>query len=192
MAAIVWDKTGEHFYETGVDHGVLYLYHDADTTNNITAGFGDGVAWNGLTAVNESPSGAEATPLYADNIKYLNLMSAEEYGCTIEAYTYPEEFEIVGERPVAVAHRVAVLAHDERAGLGGVFLRRGRRLTMFSKILIANRGVKSPLNEFPLRIRQRRTCRPDELWRMNLQSLFNDKLRKLRYRAHIPLEHCRL
>ena len=93
MAAIVWDKTGEHLYETGVDHGVLYLYHDADTTNNITAGFGDGVAWNGLTAVNESPSGAEATPLYADNIKYLNLMSAEEYACSIEAYTYPDEFE---------------------------------------------------------------------------------------------------
>ena len=93
MAKIVWDKTGEHIYETGVDHGVLYLYHDADTENNIKAGFGNGVAWNGLTAVNESPSGAEATPLYADNIKYLNLMSAEEYACSIEAYTYPDEFE---------------------------------------------------------------------------------------------------
>ena len=87
MSKIVWDRTGEHLYETGVDRGVLYLF---DKTNNE---FNNGVAWNGLTAVNESPSGAEASPLYADNIKYLNLMSAEEFAYTIEAYTYPDAFE---------------------------------------------------------------------------------------------------
>lgn len=86
MAKLVWDKTGERFYETGVKNGVLYVY---DTTQKK---YGPGVAWNGLTAVTESPSGAEATPLYADDIKYLNLLSAEEFGATIEAYTYPDEF----------------------------------------------------------------------------------------------------
>jgi len=82
---LVWDKTGEHFYETGVDHGVLYPIQ-ADGTYN------KGVAWNGLSSVTESPSGAEATAIWADNIKYLNLRSAEEFGATIEAYTYPEEY----------------------------------------------------------------------------------------------------
>ena len=82
---IEWDKTGERLYETGVDRGVLYPQATGGT-------YPLGVAWNGLTNVTESPSGAEATPLYADNIKYLNLMSAEEYGATIEAYTYPDEF----------------------------------------------------------------------------------------------------
>ena len=84
-AKLVWDATGERFYETGVDHGVLYPM-------GVGGAYTDGVAWNGLTAVTESPSGAEASPLYADNIKYLNLMSAEEFGATIEAYTYPDEF----------------------------------------------------------------------------------------------------
>ena len=84
MSKLVWDKTGERFYETGVKNGVLYI---------PKAGvYNKGVAWNGLTAVTESPSGAEATPLYADDIKYLNLLSAEEFGGTIEAYTYPDEF----------------------------------------------------------------------------------------------------
>lgn len=86
MAKLVWDKTGERFYETGVKNGVLYVY---DTAKK---GYGTGVAWNGLTAVTESPSGAEATALYADDIKYLNLLSTEEFGATIEAYTYPDEF----------------------------------------------------------------------------------------------------
>lgn len=86
MAKIEWDKVGERFYETGVDRGVLYPQADEGT------GYDNGVAWNGLTSVTESPSGAEATPQYADNIKYLNLISAEEFGATIEAYTYPEEF----------------------------------------------------------------------------------------------------
>ena len=84
MAKIVWDKTGERLYETGVDHAVLYKYESGAT--------GAGVAWNGLTAVTESPSGAEATALYADNIKYVTLRSVEEFGGTIEAYTYPDEF----------------------------------------------------------------------------------------------------
>lgn len=84
MAKLVWDKTGERFYETGVKQGVLYI-----PTNGV---YSKGVAWNGLTAVTESPSGAEATALYADDIKYLNLLSTEEFGATIEAYTYPDEF----------------------------------------------------------------------------------------------------
>ena len=84
MAKIEWDKTGERLYETGVKNGVLYVQEGGT--------YGKGVAWNGLTAVTESPSGAEATPLYADDIKYLNLLSTEEFGATIEAYTYPDEF----------------------------------------------------------------------------------------------------
>lgn len=85
MARLVWDKTGERFYETGVRQGVLYPMVDG--------AYPKGVAWNGLTAVTESPSGAESTALYADDIKYLNLRSTEEFGATIEAYTYPKEFE---------------------------------------------------------------------------------------------------
>lgn len=82
---IVWDKASERFYETGVKNVVLYTQ---------TAGvYNDGCAWNGVTAITESPSGAESTALYADDIKYLNLISNEEFGATIEAYTYPSEFE---------------------------------------------------------------------------------------------------
>lgn len=94
MAKLTWDNTGERYYETGVKNGVLYP---------TTAGaYTKGVAWNGLTAVTESPSGAEATPLYADDIKYLNLISNEEFGATIEAYTYPDEFaECDGSASVA-------------------------------------------------------------------------------------------
>ena len=84
MSKLVWDQTGERQYETGVSKGVLYPFAQNK--------YQTGVAWNGLTGVTESPSGAEATALYADNIKYLNLMSAEEFGATIEAYTYPDEF----------------------------------------------------------------------------------------------------
>lgn len=84
MTKLTWDASGKRFYETGVDRGVLYI-----PTNGV---YDFGVAWNGLTAVTESPSGAEATPQYADNIKYLNLLSAEEFGCTIEAFMYPDEF----------------------------------------------------------------------------------------------------
>ena len=85
MAKLVWDATGERKYETGVRNGVLYVMGEGGT-------YPKGVAWNGLTAVTESPSGAEATALYADDTKYLNLISAEEFGATIEAYMYPDEF----------------------------------------------------------------------------------------------------
>ena len=84
MFKIEWDKVGERLYETGVDRGVLYP--------QVSGAYPNGVAWSGLTNVTESPSGAEATPLYADNIKYLNLLSNEDFACTIEAYTYPDEF----------------------------------------------------------------------------------------------------
>ena len=85
MSRITWDNTSKRLYETGVKMGVLYpIQSDGAYTK--------GVAWNGLTAVTESPSGAEATALYADDIKYLNLMSNEEFSATIEAYTYPDEF----------------------------------------------------------------------------------------------------
>ena len=86
MAKLVWDESGKRLYETGVEKGVLYVQGENGEYQN-------GVAWNGLTAVTESPSGAEPTALYADDIKYLELFSAEEFGATIEAYTYPAEFE---------------------------------------------------------------------------------------------------
>lgn len=95
MSKLVWDQTGERYYETGVKMGVLYPQSASGT-------YPKGVAWNGLTAVTESPSGAEATALYADDIKYLNLYSAEEFSATIEAYTYPDEFaECDGSAEVA-------------------------------------------------------------------------------------------
>lgn len=86
MAELTWDEVGEKLYETGVDHGVLYL------PDPVTGAYDEGVSWNGLVSVTESPSGAEPTAQYADNIKYLNLISAEEFGATIEAFTYPDEF----------------------------------------------------------------------------------------------------
>lgn len=85
MTALVWDQSGQRFYETGVDRGVLYIPNAQGVYNN-------GVAWNGLVSVSETPSGAEANAQYADNIKYLNLFSAEEFGATLEAFTYPDEF----------------------------------------------------------------------------------------------------
>lgn len=91
---IEWDKIGERYYETGTDRGVLYVQENGT--------YPAGVPWNGLTAVTESPSGAEATALYADNIKYLNLMSNEDFGATIEAYMYPDEFmECDGSKQIA-------------------------------------------------------------------------------------------
>lgn len=109
MAAIVWDKTGERFYETGIDHGVLY---PVDEGGDYTTG----VPWNGLTGVTESPSGAEATALYADNMKYLSLMSVEEFGATVEAYTYPPEFkECDGSSSIA---KGVVIGQQERKAFG--------------------------------------------------------------------------
>lgn len=87
MAKLTWDQTGSKFYETGVKNGVLYV-------QDANGAYPAGVAWNGLISVTESPSGAEPTPLYADDTKYLNLISAEQFGATIEAYTYPDEFAV--------------------------------------------------------------------------------------------------
>ncbi len=94
MAQLVWDKVAEKIYETGTDHGVLFPQKADGTYDN-------GVAWNGLTAFTESPSGAEKTDLWADNIKYVSLRSAEDYGGTIECYTYPDEFKpCIGEEQI--------------------------------------------------------------------------------------------
>lgn len=105
--ALEWDKTGEHYYETGIEMGVLY-------PQNSLGAYPKGVAWNGLTSVTESPSGAEPTPIYADNIKYLNLYSVEEFGATVECYTYPDEFkaccgeaELVGGATLSQQRRTA-------------------------------------------------------------------------------------
>lgn len=96
MSKLVWDKAGEHFYETGVSKGVLYPYQTK------SADYSKGYAWNGLASVSESPSGAETTATYADNFKYLNLISAEDFGGTIEAYTCPDEFkDCDGSREIA-------------------------------------------------------------------------------------------
>lgn len=97
---LTWDQAGERLYETGVKKGVLYVQGTGGT-------YPTGVAWNGLTGVTESPSGAEASPIYADDTKYLNLMSAEEFGATVEAYTYPDEFaECDGSAELAVGVRI--------------------------------------------------------------------------------------
>jgi hypothetical protein len=87
MTKLVWDQVGDRVYETGVDHGVLFPMASDGS-------YETGVPWNGLSAVTEKPSGAEPSPIYADNIKYLNLMSAEEFNASIEAYTYPDEFAL--------------------------------------------------------------------------------------------------
>ena len=111
MARLVWDKTGEHLYETGVDHGVLYF-------PDQTGAYKNGVAWNGLISVSESPSGAEATGQYADNIKYLNLISAEEFSATIEAYTYPEEFEACNGNKELVDNTGVYVGQQSRSVFG--------------------------------------------------------------------------
>lgn len=113
MAKLVWDKAGEHYYETGVDHGVLY-------SRNVSGVYDDGYAWNGLTSVTESPSGAESSPQYADNGKYLNLISEEEFGATIEAFTYPDEFaQYNGEAELADG----VYAGQQKRGTFGLSYR---------------------------------------------------------------------
>ena len=113
MAKLVWDKAGEHYYETGVDHGVLY-------SRNMSGVYDNGYAWNGLTSVTESPSGAESSPQYADNGKYLNLISEEEFGATIEAYTYPDEFaQYNGEAELADG----VYAGQQKRGTFGLSYR---------------------------------------------------------------------
>ena len=89
MAKLVWDQVSEHLYETGDDHAVVYPY------NSTSKAYDSGVAWNGITGITESPSGADETALYADNIKYLSLRAAEEFGMTVTAYTYPDEFAVL-------------------------------------------------------------------------------------------------
>lgn len=113
MPVLEWDQTAERFYETGVDHGVLYI-PDEDGV------YDTGVAWNGLTTVTESPTGAEATPTYADNIKYLNLVSKEIFGATLEAYTYPAEF---AQFDGLVAPHPGVLVGQQHRGLFGLSYR---------------------------------------------------------------------
>lgn len=108
MAKIVWDESGKRYYETGVSKGVLYP--------QVAGAYPKGVAWNGLTGVTQSPSGAEANPLYADNIKYLNLVSVEEFGGTIEAFTYPDEFgPCNGEKELAPG---VTISQQERQEFG--------------------------------------------------------------------------
>lgn len=110
MINLKWDQTGEKFYETGTDRGVLY------PVDTATGNYGDGVAWNGLTGVDESPSGAEANKVYADNQVYLTLMSAEEFGGTVKAYTYPDEFKACnGEINLASG---VVIGQQNRKGFG--------------------------------------------------------------------------
>lgn len=97
---LLWDQIGERLFETGVDRGVVYPMENGAYTK--------GAAWNGLTNVNENPSGAEPTPLYADNIKYLNLISSEDFGASVESYTYPDEFsECIGETEIATGVKIS-------------------------------------------------------------------------------------
>lgn len=117
MALITWDDVATRLYETGVDHCVLYLY------DSLTSKYTNGVAWNGITAITESPSGAEPTALYADNIKYLNLFSAEEFACTIEAYTYPDAFEACDGMADIGGTATGVLAAQQSRALFGLCYR---------------------------------------------------------------------
>lgn len=112
---INWDAAGERLFETGVDRGVLYLY---DTTNRK---YSPGVAWNGLTGVTESPSGADATDFWADNIKYASLRAAETFGCTIEAYTYPDEFMECDGSKELVANSGVTIGQQARKTFGFCF-----------------------------------------------------------------------
>jgi hypothetical protein len=113
MAPLEWDQVGERLYETGVDRGVLYLPDESGV-------YDTGVVWNGLVTVTESPSGAEANAQYADNIKYLNLLSAEEFGATIEAFTYPDEF---AELDGSAAPAVGVAVGQQGRGIFGLSYR---------------------------------------------------------------------
>ena len=115
MAKIVWDATGERFYETGVSKGVLYVQKKDGTYEN-------GVAWNGLTSVSENPDGAEPNDLYADNIKYATLISAETFGATIEAYTYPEEFAVL-DGSVSYANAPGMYIGQQKRGKFGLCYR---------------------------------------------------------------------
>jgi len=114
MTALVWDDAGNRFYETGVENGVLYPMDGAGA-------YPLGVAWNGLISVTESPSGAEPTPIYADNLKYLTLVSAEEFACTIEAYTYPDEFALLDGSVEPGTATGVLLGQQPRGNFGLVY-----------------------------------------------------------------------
>ena len=114
MAALIWDKIGERYYETGIDHGVIYPYS--------TTGYGKGVAWSGLTGVQEKPTGADANELYADNIKYLEMRGAEKFEATVTAYTYPDEFAIL-DGSAELKAGSGVLVHQQTRGLFGMAYR---------------------------------------------------------------------
>lgn len=110
MTRLVWDKIGERLYETGIEQGVLYP--------KVSGAYPEGVAWNGLIGVTENPSGAEPNPLYADNIKYLNLVSAEEFAASIEAYMYPKEFSLCDGSALPSAAPGVKLMQQPRTGFG--------------------------------------------------------------------------
>ena len=152
MAKLVWDGVGNRIYETGVSNAVLY---PRNTTTNL---YSTGVAWSGVTAVTESPSGAEPSPVYADNIKYLNLMSAEEFGATIEAYTYPEEFEACdGTAELATgvsigqqSRQVFGLAYKTKVGNDSVGSEHGYKLHLVYGALAApSEKAYATINESP-------------------------------------------
>lgn len=109
---LTWDKVGEHLYETGTDHGVVYVY---DTANKQ---YGTGVAWNGLTGFTDNPSGADETKLWADNIKYVSMRAAEEYGGTITAYTYPDEFAECDGSAFADSKNIVAIGQQKRKSFG--------------------------------------------------------------------------
>lgn len=128
MAVLAWDESGKHFYETGVRNGVLY-------PQNNSGLYPLGVAWNGLISITENPSGAESTPLYADDAKYLNLISAEEFGATIEAYTYPDEFALC-DGSAAIATGV-LIGQQARSAFGLAY-----RTALGNDILLSEYGYK--------------------------------------------------
>lgn len=152
MAKLVWDEVGNRIYETGVSNAVLY---PRNTSTNL---YSTGVAWSGITAVTESPSGAEPSPVYADNIKYLNLMSAEEFGATIEAYTYPKEFEACdGTAELATgvsigqqSRQVFGLAYKTKVGNDSVGSEHGYKLHLvYGAIAAPSEKAYATINESP-------------------------------------------
>lgn len=141
--AINWDQPDQRQFETGTDRGVLYVMSNGT--------YGDGVPWNGLTAVTETPSGAEASPIYADNIKYAELRSAEEFGCTIEAYTYPEEFAVCDGSAELVSGSGLYIGQQDRAKFGFTY-----------RTKVGNANDTSAANDYKIHIVYGATASPSE------------------------------
>lgn len=141
--AINWDQDGQRQFETGTDRGVLYVMSNGT--------YGNGVPWNGLTAVTESPSGAEANAIYADNIKYAELRSAEEFGCTIEAYTYPDEFAVCDGSAEVVANSGLYIGQQDRAKFGFTY-----------RTKVGNDNDTSAANDYKIHIVYGATASPSE------------------------------